>query len=239
MHAGTDFSSEMEEGPGWFLRKHCLRDLAQESFGPPTRPYVPPLRPHFPTSSSKGMNVHIMVTVVLSIPNSQRPCAFCVSYPSPHTVHMSPFLSMHVSPGISTVWVQPLLPTMRLLPGQVRVLCDMPGAQMFHVDVSMEQFLPTALQQETKVAALPAMCFLPMSTGELCRVFLAGPLCCGSQKSPKAPLLKSLPMFPSWLRLCCLLAYKVPIETASPGKLPAIQVLVSGALHQVPSKQKA
>lgn len=189
MHAGTDFSSEREEGPGWFLRKHCLRALAQESSGPPTRPYVPPLRPHFPTSPSEGMNVHIMVTVVLSIPNSQRPCAFCVSYPSPHTVHMSSFLSVHVSPGISTVWVQPLLPTMRLLPGQVRVLRDIPGAQMFHVDVSMEQFLPTALQQETKVAAPPcAFCPCPQENSEecswqaLCTVAL--------RKAPKNPFSK-------------------------------------------------
>lgn len=185
------FHLRWRRGQAGSFCKHCLRALAQESSGPPTRPYVPPLRPHFPTSSSKGMNVHIMVTVVLSIPNSQRPCAFCVSYPSPHTVHMSPFLSVHVSPGISTVWVQPLLPTMRLLPAQVRVLCDMPGAQMFHVDVSMEQFLPTALQRETKVAALPAVCFLPMSTGELCSVPGRPSVLWLSEKSQSTPSQES------------------------------------------------
>lgn len=46
----------------------------------------------------------------------------------------------------------------------VFTLHDLPGAQLFHVDVSVEQFHPTALQQETKMAAPPAVCFLPMST---------------------------------------------------------------------------
>lgn len=137
MHAGTDFSSEREEGPGWLLRKHCLRTLVQESSGPPIRPYAPPLIPHFPTSLSKGMNVHTIVTVVLSIPNSQRPCAFCVYLtPPPHYSYVT----------------------------AVVMLRDLPGAQLFRVDVSMGQFLPTALQQETKVTAPPAVCFLPMST---------------------------------------------------------------------------
>lgn len=36
---------------------------------------------------------------------------------------------------------------MSLLLGQVKVLSDVPGAQLLHVDASMEQLLPTALQQ--------------------------------------------------------------------------------------------
>lgn len=62
-------------------------------------------------------------------------------------------------------WLGPTSPAhMSLLPGQVRVFRDMPGAQLIHVDVSLAQLLPTALQQETKVAAPPTACFLPMST---------------------------------------------------------------------------